>query len=573
MTWAASALTLLVSACGGSSGSGASEADTVRLSGTAAVGAALNDAAVEVKCANGSGTAKTASDGTYALNVPGGRLPCVIAVTQEVNGVSVTLHSVTEAGTSSDGVTQATANVTPLTELIVAQLSAGLPSAFFASVSSGATISTAQLQQATSTILAALSAEAGINATAIDPFKAPLVAAGGGRTGNAYDQLLDQLGTKVSVEALPTLVAQVANTAATTASTGGETPTLVQVMASAGAGTLPGCPAALSGKYRTIDFVGVTRLLTINFAAGTVTRADGSTSALTYDAANRPCEFDAENRRYYMGPSGGGAFRALSDPPATGVTPMMGYVFPAQAHPATALTGGWTLVQSGRVDIGAASERLEHLVSRATLGANGVLEVCEYDSVDNPVCVDPPEQLALESHVTGGFDLKKGGVVVARLWAFRAPNGALSVFGTTNAPGVANLGQATHFVAVPQRALALPAVGSTSKSWNVTLKRNYASGVQTGNSSTPATQYMTVSHSAVDAGAFLVTRQLTYTSPDLAPTSDQLRFNYPLAGLRYRASTPSRSASLQLPLNTGAVINLSDSQAGGFTYGVAVMRP
>ena len=67
----------VLTACGGGGGDSeapASSAPTTKISGTAAVGAALGNASVQAKCASGSGTATTAADGTFTIkNVPPGK--------------------------------------------------------------------------------------------------------------------------------------------------------------------------------------------------------------------------------------------------------------------------------------------------------------------------------------------------------------------------------------------------------------------------------------------------------------------------------------------------------------------
>ena len=51
------------------------------ISGTAATGLALADSAVEVKCAQGAGTATTDANGAYSLVIPDAALPCIVKVT------------------------------------------------------------------------------------------------------------------------------------------------------------------------------------------------------------------------------------------------------------------------------------------------------------------------------------------------------------------------------------------------------------------------------------------------------------------------------------------------------------
>ena len=122
------AASALLSACGGGAG-GSSPAGvtpdvaSVALSGTAAGGLAIAGATVIAKCQSGSGTATTASDGSYQLNISGGSPPCVLEVINPAD--SKKLHSLAVGG----GVT---ANITPLTEMLTARVLGSEPSTFFA---------------------------------------------------------------------------------------------------------------------------------------------------------------------------------------------------------------------------------------------------------------------------------------------------------------------------------------------------------------------------------------------------------------------------------------------------------
>ena len=118
-----------LAACGGGSGDDTASAPTppadsppgataLSVSGTADGGAAIAAAPVAIKCATGTGSASTGADGRFSTIITGGIAPCVIEVTS--SGSS--LHSVVAVGST-------TANVTPLTELLTAQLAGSSASA------------------------------------------------------------------------------------------------------------------------------------------------------------------------------------------------------------------------------------------------------------------------------------------------------------------------------------------------------------------------------------------------------------------------------------------------------------
>ncbi|MFM0198507.1 carboxypeptidase regulatory-like domain-containing protein [Paraburkholderia fungorum] len=91
-------------ACGGGTNSGG--APVGKVSGTAAVGAALANASITLTCKNGSGSATADSNGAYSATFAFDG-PCTITA----NGGAITIHSFA-AGAG-------TFNVTPLTELLL----------------------------------------------------------------------------------------------------------------------------------------------------------------------------------------------------------------------------------------------------------------------------------------------------------------------------------------------------------------------------------------------------------------------------------------------------------------------
>jgi len=167
-------------ACGGST-SGLS------VSGTAATGAALANADINLRCIGGTGTAKTGTDGSYTVFAEGGTAPCML----EADTGSNKLHSVVVSGN--------TANITPLTEQLVANLSADSvdTTAFFAGFgsSSAALLSADNISKAQAAVFASLSS-AGIATNGLtDVLKAPLVAKTSTQTGNNHDQVLDTVAS------------------------------------------------------------------------------------------------------------------------------------------------------------------------------------------------------------------------------------------------------------------------------------------------------------------------------------------------------------------------------------------
>ena len=214
-TIACAVLTAIVGCGGGGSGTvGGNPASDLTLAGTAATGLAIASAPVTVKCQSGSGTATTGSDGTYQLVITSGSLPCVLEVTKPDG--SGTLHSVATGSASS-----ATANITPLTEMVTAKLLATDPAIYFAAFNASnaaSTITTSAVQTAQTAVVTALSGtvDASTVASLIStPMRAATTANPSG--GDVQDQLLDALKTKLTTTQQTQVVSALASNTSPTA--------------------------------------------------------------------------------------------------------------------------------------------------------------------------------------------------------------------------------------------------------------------------------------------------------------------------------------------------------------------
>lgn len=123
-------------ACGGGGGSSPSAGSgtvSVNTTGTAAIGSPIIGGTVQLKCASGTTTSTTTGvDGTWSVSLKATDYPCVTRVTGgTANGVALApaLHSVAAA--------PGTANITPLTDIMVAVLGKQDPDAWFNIAKSG----------------------------------------------------------------------------------------------------------------------------------------------------------------------------------------------------------------------------------------------------------------------------------------------------------------------------------------------------------------------------------------------------------------------------------------------------
>lgn len=108
---AAVSVAVLLAACG----SGSSDY-SLRLTGVAATGLAIDGGTVDVQCKSGTGEATTNSAGVYTVNVVNGEGPCLVTVSKG----DFILRSIAQPDANG----QAVANVTPITSAIVEAIAA-----------------------------------------------------------------------------------------------------------------------------------------------------------------------------------------------------------------------------------------------------------------------------------------------------------------------------------------------------------------------------------------------------------------------------------------------------------------
>jgi hypothetical protein len=180
----AMALASLV-ACGGSDPAPAASSSST-LGGTAAVGVPIVAGSVTVTCAGGSAipTTTTGTDGAWTVTISGQTFPCAVQVKQgTVNGAanSAAYHSI--------AFTAGTVNVSPLTDLVVANLAGTSPASWFGALN-GATlqkVTANSLNTSTTAVLSGLgiASSLGTNSPFTTPFK-PVA-------GNTIDDILEAL--------------------------------------------------------------------------------------------------------------------------------------------------------------------------------------------------------------------------------------------------------------------------------------------------------------------------------------------------------------------------------------------
>jgi len=529
----------LLTACGG----GGSDSTAVTppppaslsISGTAATGAAIVGGTVDVKCAAGTGTATTIADGSYTITISGGTLPCVMHVTAS----NVDLYSLAEGGTGDT----VRANITPLSQLVAAQVAGGDPANLFANLDASAqTLLTASnVAKAITSVTTSLSSA--IDLTGIDPLKDPLVAANGNTTGNALDQKLDAL--KAALAAAGITLADITTAIITQSPVN----TIIQP-------AVPTCAGLRSGSYRALnpnetDPAWASHVFT--FDAGTMTAKffDSTTTKLT-DTGN--CTFTTTDGGKLL-VSKSGAIVALNAVSATQTEAAV--VLPEQTIPLSDLAGTWNVLSYER---SVAGGPLKPSSATFTLDAAGTFTAGS-DCVGLSACTawtGLPGKLTAND--AGGFQFTCADGSTYKVYAFKTADG-LSLY-------VLDANNMGFSVAAKQLVQTLPVVGATNKFWDFSIG-------SAGYASTVSDTMMTIQ--SVDTATASFTRVRASDG-----RVDGFSINKPRDGLRYRAAGSSTTTSgatvnyaeiiaMKLP-GTGLSVNTSVAANQNF-FGISVDHP
>ena len=219
---ALASVSLALAACGGGGGGSSTPASNPTISGTAAMGSPMVNANIVIACKKGSATTSSSSTGSYSASFDF-EGPCALTATQAATASSpaITLHSL--------ALSAGTANVTPLTEMMMAYLTtqAGLAStsALVGQIASGSTApSSSQVTQAQAAVLNAVRnwvAASNSGSFLTTSFVANNTGADADLDALSEANLIDNTG-KASAE-LNALLGVNANTGTGTTGTGGST--------------------------------------------------------------------------------------------------------------------------------------------------------------------------------------------------------------------------------------------------------------------------------------------------------------------------------------------------------------
>jgi hypothetical protein len=532
---------------GGTSSSGDGATDTVlHVSGVAATGAALAGASVSAKCAVGTATGTTLPTGSYDLTITGGVLPCVL----EASDGATTLHSL--ASGSGDS---ATANITPVTELVVAQLTGQDPAAYFSSTTAGSpaltsTITAGAVTTASQAVVQTL-ASAGLDTSSVtDPISGALAAG----TGNGYDGVLDALATQLAAagSSLSEVVATVASASPASVSTsatdsdGGTSALAANMLLKPAAGS---CSSLRAGDYWSITsgdtggaairkfHVGIDTTNNNSASVTFYTAADGNTlesSSLSLTAtAPVNCRFStSDGADVIVSPSGIIAGRTSTTQAFVAV--------PVQAHSFADIAGNWNMIAGDVAEAPEAGWTYGYatiaITGSGTSGTEQMTQGCWFGSnlsgsctaIDNATkALQRPVTLLADGSFTNhsANDTTDGGPWEDRFFVYKNGKGDFfaisSNISTPNSSGDGSLGYASKV-----RTLSMPAVASVSSNWNLPFD-------WTSSLAPVAIDAVTHTISSVDTSAGSFVRQ-TGTYGSTATHPETILLNNPYNGFNFR---------------------------------------
>jgi hypothetical protein len=397
-------------ACGGGSSSsntsggnptppGGGTITSLIIEGSAATGAALPNAAVSIKCATGNATATTSPSGTYSATIAGGALPCVIRVTS-TDGKLV-LHSAIE-GTGTGTVT---ANVTPLSELVLAQTQGAQAADMFDQFDANkGKLTAAALDDAKAKVRAALASI--VDLTSIDPIKDKLVAANGSNAGNTLDQKLDTLNARLLAAQLKVQDLSALLLANTNTSTAEVVRSHVQTVNAK-------CAGLKTGTYRLINPMGPTvEEVSIDAATGIATSKNGSESLGT---VNSCLITTASGSKLSLSPQGVGVVRTTNGNDFS-------FFLPKQDISLSDIAGTWSYV--GRYKSSTANS-YEVEWGNITVDSKGQITAANYCNPRNCGVGEVANYPKTTKSADGGFIFDSVNSPAQPGYAFRAASGAM----------------------------------------------------------------------------------------------------------------------------------------------------
>lgn len=537
-------ITLGLGACGGGGGSSTpqtSTSTTLSISGTAAsatstesggVTTPLATKTVTAKCAAGSNTQTTGTDGAFTVTVSNATLPCILEAPVDS---STTLHSAVTAASTSGSTATATANITPITEMIVAAATGTAPATLAANFDSAAQA------KLTSTALT----------TATTSVKTVLTSAGATVNDASPITTTYSATSSADVAAVQTALTNAQTTTAAISSglaAGGSTAAVSQALQPAS----PTCSYLHTGDFTTFQVATHNLPRSLHLDAVTLAGTYSDATALQLTPVNgSPCAFSsADGTLVRIGPSG---IIATLTPVSGGYH--AGFGVPKQDIPLSELAGQWNGLS---INTETGLPPYNSWSFTMTLDSAGKITDAQNCGSTGP-CTPFTYFLnlpAMTTHPNGGYQIVTTDDA-SRVLPHKTASGRLAIFNI-------NMDDGSFVMMAPVRALSLPATTDAPTAYTrVTLDAN---GIATQSSD------VSTIHS-VDTASNSYTRILS-SSPTVISTQ---QLDTPRTGMRFQpnaATTTSGSATtvnqnLLLPIpGTGitSYLNLTNTaQVLGFS--------
>lgn len=518
--------------------------------------AALAGKVVQATCKKGSGLNTSLGDGSFVIRVTKGELPCVLRVT-EAGGSS--LHTLA-LGTGLNSGLSAVANITPLTQLLVARLAVRDPADFFNSFDS--TLAASVTSDSVAVAQAAVSTMAqagGINLAGFGDIITPAATSTQRSVQGLALAQIDSALVKSQNTLAEVTLAWINTTFALKFVPFSSTPMLPPELLFKPAAA--DCRALRSGGFWVLSpDAGAKQVsqMVIDASIPAIINVDGSKTGLVADGACRYLVGDFSGSNFVVSQAGVLALNLFKGGTAFG----MAIGLPEQLHDMAEMAGSWNYATFRGVN------PLYGSVTTTTWGSggNGPQGVrCGEGTWDFSICVDADFTARLVVNPAGGFDqIDTDGTFRGRAFIYQSGNGDL-LYLRTYADGGWDIG-------TRQRNVLLPNVAQSNTYWKLSIiNKNLANKmvVQT---------YVVVSNDNA-AGSWVSTIK-DYGSDVLRP--EFMLSNNPRQGFSFRpgglatASDGSRTnadKTTQLDLRGMGVIAFFNQNSKGFRLLVEQPKP
>ena len=480
---------------------------------------------VSAICTGGSGSAATKADGSFQLTSTG-TLPCYLRAT-DITDSSQQFHSI-----ASGSGTTTTANISPLTELVVAQaVGASMsPSDAFDNGAAPSSSVASSLDQAINTTMNALNS-AGISGvtglTGVDPIKSTsFKPAVNGQQGDPIDQAIDSLNAALATSS--SSIGQLAT--AITTSTSSNRAASISAYTSTPQNTE--CPSLRNMKHRMVTLGGEYHTL-IPTSARTLngtsdSGAQGTISIAWNTTHDNYCKFTFTSTvgtasAPYAGTGTGAVSKASGAIAVKGSVngaPYLALAFPDQNIPISALAGNWNTI-----GFDATLKRSKYLTFTLDAAGNASnFQSCSGSLAATCSAMSGSGSVALDTSAQGGYIFTDSSGLQHHAYAFRGASGNISLI-------VANANHTGITVAAQQRTLKLPvALNSPIEYADIETYLNNSSSYSVG-----YWDNVIVVNNNTGASTYQRTRTLNNGQTD--GRMDVVTINSPRSGMRTRPSS------------------------------------